>query len=111
MKEKEDTSDIGALWKEALAKHIKEADLDPALERQMKQQMSWDISSILQEQNRQLDIFSKARHSGTALDKLRSAIGRNSTIIVGVTTQVGNAASSVWDKPLTVAFISGIKYL
>jgi hypothetical protein len=97
MKEEEESSDIGALWKEALEQHRKESKLEPALEREMMQQMSWDVTSIIQEQNRQLEVFSKARHSGTMLDKLRSVIGRNSAIIVGVATQVRNAASSVWD--------------
>jgi len=99
MKEEEELSDIGALWKDALEQHRKESKLEPALEREMVQQMSWNVASIIQEQNRQLDVFTKARHSGTMLDKLRSAVGRNSEIIVGVATQVGNAASSVWDLP------------
>jgi hypothetical protein len=96
MKEEDESSDIGALWKEALEKHKKESKIKPDVERKMMQQMSWDVSSILQEQNRQLEVFSKARHSGTMFDKLRSAVGRNSEIIVGVATQVGNAGSSVW---------------
>jgi hypothetical protein len=97
MKDEEESSDIGALWKEALEQHRKESKLKPDVERQMMQQMSWDVSSIIQEQNRQLELFSKARHPGTMLDKLRSAVGRNSAIIVGVANQVGNAASSVCD--------------
>jgi uncharacterized coiled-coil DUF342 family protein len=93
----DESSDIGALWEEALEKHRKESKLNPNVEREMMQQMNWDVSSILQEQSRQLEVFSKARHSGTMLDKLRSAVSRNSKIIVGIATQVGNAAASVWD--------------
>lgn len=99
MKEEEESSDIGALWKDALEQHRKESKLEPALEREMMQQMSWDVTRIMQEQNQQLEVFSKARHSGTMLDKLRSAVGRNSEIIVGVATQVGAAASVVRDLP------------
>jgi hypothetical protein len=89
---------------------MKEANLEPALERQMKQQMSWDISSIFQEHNRQLGVFSKSRHRGTILDKLRPAIGRNSPVIIGVATQYGNAALPVWESSLSIAVISRTKY-
>lgn len=95
MKEEEESSDIGALWKEALDQYKKEAKLKPDLERQMMHQMSWNVPSIIQEQNRQLDAFLKWRHSGNVIDKLRTAVSRNSAIIQSVATQVGNAATTV----------------
>jgi hypothetical protein len=95
MKEEQESSDIGALWKEALDQYKKEARHKPKVEEQMMQQMKLDVSLILQEQNRQLETFTKWRHSGGFGDKLRSAVSKNSDMIVSLAAQVGNAASTV----------------
>lgn len=58
-------------------------------------EMSWSVTTILGEQQRQVELFNKYRHNKGLTDKLRSVISRNSKVIQAVASNVANAASSV----------------
>jgi hypothetical protein len=57
--------------------------------------MKWNVTAIMGEQQRQVELFNKYRHNKGMTDKLRSVISKNSNVIQAVANNVANAASSV----------------
>lgn len=85
-------TDIALLWEEALDKYNGLAKVDiRALLANKK-----SVSSIVMEQQHQLESFGAYRHDKGKLDKLRSFISSNADIIQGAATQVASAASAAF---------------
>lgn len=84
-------SDIGRVWEDALDKYYK----DTGTNIKHLPQMQWNVSAIRDEQERQVEAFNRYRHNQGLVDKFRTAISRNSKVILSVTKLVTNAASSV----------------
>ncbi|KAL1884038.1 hypothetical protein Daus18300_000147 [Diaporthe australafricana] len=88
----EKQTDIALLWEEALDKYNGVAKVDiRALLANKK-----SVSSIVMEQQHQLESFGTYRHDRGKLDKLRSFISSNADIIQGAATQVASAASAAF---------------
>jgi hypothetical protein len=102
MKEEDESTDIGALWNEALDQYRKETRHNREVADQVTRHMKMDVSLVLQEQNRQLERFIDWRHGGGFVDKLRSAVSKNSDIITSLATQLGNAAAGVGTIPNSI---------
>jgi len=98
------TSDLGALWQQALQNYKDKCGVDLSSTGRDK----WNMSTIEAEQARQLDLFSKFRHDKGLTDKLRSLVGRNTKIIQSVATHVANAASSAF--PPSAAILTAFNY-
>lgn len=84
-------SDIGDVWEQALDKYYR----DTGINVKSLPQTTWNISTMKNDQERQVTEFSKWRHNKGVVDKFRSAISRNSDIIQAVAKNVANAASTV----------------
>jgi hypothetical protein len=97
--EEKEPSDIGILWKQALDKYY--SDTKDVLKDfygkngKVLPEMDWDTDTLFKLQEQEAEKFSKFRHKGDTLDKIRSAIGKNSEIIQAVAQNVTDAASAV----------------
>lgn len=89
--EDRESSDIGAVWGEALDKYYASTKTN----LKMMPQKSWTIKALKEEQEKEIQQFTRFRHDGKSVDKLRSTISKNSAIIQGVAQNIANAASAV----------------
>ena len=96
------TSDIGALWEQALNQYFldtkdvfKDYYVDTGKNTKSLLQRTWKVSSIINDQEQQLEDFCIYRHNKGFVDKVRSLVRRNSDIIQSVAQLVSEAASSV----------------
>lgn len=83
-------SDIGALWKEALANYQTETGIN--LENYGDK--TWNVFQIAMDQENQLQGFKVLRHDRGRLDKARSLVARNSEFIQKAAEMVADAAST-----------------
>lgn len=93
-------SDVGAIWEEALRKYRETAKIDLVADSK------WNILSIMEEQARQVQLFSQYRHDKGKVDKLRSFLSRNSNIVQSLAEQVANAASSAFPPSTIILAVS-----
>jgi hypothetical protein len=91
MRDDEESSDIGALWEQALNRYY----ADTGTDIKSLPQKTWSVAAIMNDQERQVKEFTDWRHNKGAVDKLRSAISRNSDIIQSVAQHLTDAASAV----------------
>lgn len=94
----DDRTDIARIWEEALDNYNGVAKVDMrALLSNTK-----SVSSIVMEQQRQLDSFRAYRHDDGKLDKLRSFISSNADIIQDAASMVASAASAAFPPSLAI---------
>jgi hypothetical protein len=98
----EEASDIGALWEQALNQYfldtkdvLEDYYVDTGKNTKSLPQRTWKVSSIINDQEQQLEDFRTYRHNQGVVDKLRSVVRRNSDIIQSVAQLVSEAASAV----------------
>lgn len=72
MRDGQESLDVGTLWKQALNKYYE----DSGVNIKTLPQITWNISAIMEDQERQVKEFTSWRHNKGLLDKLRCAIGR-----------------------------------
>jgi fungal STAND N-terminal Goodbye domain len=89
----DEASDLGEMWKQALAEYTAESggkDLRPTNSSQ------WNMGRILADQEEQLQLFSVFRHDKGRVDKLRTLVSKNSAIIQSVASNIATAASGAF---------------
>lgn len=88
----EKQTDLALLWDDALDKYngVAKVDIRALLSNKKS------VSSIVMEQQHQLEAFGAYRHDRRKLDKLRSFISSNADIIQGAAVQVASAASAAF---------------
>ena len=98
-------TDLGTLWQEALNKYYEESGTD--LRNLPVSQL--DMNHIRAEQEHQLSLFSNYRHDKGKLDKLRTLVSKNSSIVTSVATHIANAASTAF--PPSAAILTAFNYV
>ncbi|KAI1856640.1 uncharacterized protein JN550_013747, partial [Neoarthrinium moseri] len=101
-----DATDLGTMWEEALIKYNEECKINLRNLDFIRQN---SMDNIMAEQERQLARFGEARHDGGKLDKFRSAISKNSQVIMSVAATVANAASSAF--PPSAVILTAFNYV
>lgn len=91
-------TDIARIWEEALDNYngVAKVDIRALLSNKKS------VSSIVMEQQRQLDSFRAYRHDEGKLDKLRSFISSNADIIQDAASMVAGAASAAFPPSLAI---------
>lgn len=91
-------TDIARIWEEALDNYngVAKVDIRALLSNKKS------VSSIVMEQQRQLDSFRAYRHDEGKLDKLRSFISSNADIIQDAASVVASAASAAFPPSLAI---------
>ena len=92
--------DVGAIWEAAVSKYRSQTKTDVVASS------TWSVSSILREQERQLQMFNQYRHDTGKLDRLRSFLSRNSQIVQSLAEQVATAASSAFPPSTIILTVS-----
>ena len=91
MRDDEESSNIWALCEQALNSYY----VDTGTDIKGLPQKTWSVAVMMDDQERQMKEFTACRHNKGVVDKLRSAIGRNSDIIQSVAQILASAASAV----------------
>ena len=94
------SSDVGAIWEAAVRKYKEKTKTELLISS------TWSVSSIMKEQERQLQTFSQYRHDASKLDKLRSFLSRNCEIVQSLAEQVATAASSAFPPSTVILTVS-----
>ncbi|ORY68463.1 uncharacterized protein BCR38DRAFT_481948 [Pseudomassariella vexata] len=94
-----DTSDVGALWRQALDNYQSESGLG----MRNTTQIQWSIDAIKNDQEKEVTAFRKYRHNQSRVDKIRTMFVRNADIISIIasmlqTQPVRNAFKNVSDN-------------
>ncbi|KAI0129137.1 hypothetical protein BJ170DRAFT_682921 [Xylariales sp. AK1849] len=99
------SSDLGALWQQALEDYAKESGADLRAATQMR----WDTTTILKDQEQAVMSFTSWRHNQGKVDKIRKTFARNAEIIQGIAVHIATAASAAF--PPASAILTAFTYV